>query len=342
MEVLRALFGQRDDGVWQIQSLMPVPLNPENGGDHNFYPVKDDLFFADPPFIGTIRYTLGQSIVPLVAHVPGENVLMCLGTGFFISCSGFLITAAHVITDPIDRRYGGLRELDDGTWYLGRLKVGVMIPTNPLAGIRGYIFREIEWASFLAERIESPLVAKGTELKLMWDTALCKVAPLAKGVPYQPLAIVQRGLKGIGTAIGKAVTVVGYGEMQDVELSQESENVISGDFRFTPHVSIGKVLQRFPDNTEERQVSTPGACFSTSAKLPAGMSGSPIFDDERIYVHGVVSKSWDFERGQTNLGYGSMLAPCWSLPINPLNGKTLTELQMAGNHGIPLLSIPDA
>ena len=138
------------------------------------------------------------------------------------------------------------------------------------------------------------------------------------------------------------MTVIGYAEMQDVELSQENERAISGDFRFALHVSKGEVLERFPANSTAKQVPTPGACFATSAKLPAGMSGSPIFDDERIYVHGVVSRGWEFENGQTNLGYGSMLAQCWSLPIKPLNGKALAELQTSGDHGIPVLHIPDA
>jgi len=144
MEILKVFFGKRGDGIWQIQSLKPIALDPEDGCQADFYKVKDDLFVGDIPFIGTIRSIMGQSIVPIVANVPGESVLRCLGTGFFVSCTGLMLTAAHIITNPIERKYGGVRELDDQTWQLGELKMGVMVPTNPLNGFQGYVFRSME------------------------------------------------------------------------------------------------------------------------------------------------------------------------------------------------------
>jgi hypothetical protein len=130
--------------------------------------------------------------------------------------------------------------------------------------------------------------------------------------------------------------------MRDVELVPVKEGIVSGDFYFDLHVSKGEILEYFPDNAVTKQVPTPGACFSTTAKFPAGMSGSPVFDDERIYVHGVVSKGWEDEHGPINFGFGSMLAHSLTLPIMPLSGKTLLDLQTSSDHGIPRLSIPDA
>jgi hypothetical protein len=72
------------------------------------------------------------------------------------------------------------------------------------------------------------------------------------------------------------------------------------------------------------------------------MSGSPIFDDERIYVHGVVSKGWEDENGPTDFGFGSMLAHSLALPIKPLGDKALLELQKSNDHGMPKLSVPGA
>ena len=137
--------------------------------------------------------------------------------------------------------------------------------------------------------------------------------------------------------VGKAATAIGYAGMRDVDLAQESENVISGEFFFDLHVSTGAILERFPDNLATRSVSTPGACFSASLNLPAGMSGSPIFDDERIYVHGVVSKGWVDE----NLGSGSMLAHSLGLPIKPLSNRTLPDLLKSQDHGFPILRGPN-
>jgi hypothetical protein len=56
----------------------------------------------------------------------------------------------------------------------------------------------------------------------------------------------------------------------------------------------------------------------------------------------VVSKGLEDENGPTDLGYGSMLANSLALPIKPLEGKSLLDLMTAGDHGIPLVSIPDA
>lgn len=342
MQLLKLFFAQGDKGGWQIQGMKPVPIEPASTDAGSLYPVRDDIFLAEPQGAGTVRSVLGQSIVPVVAHVPGETVLRCLGTGFFISCTGLLVTAAHVITDPIERQYGGVKEHDDKTWLLGALKLGVMLPLNPLFEGGGYIFRDIEWAGFLAERTKQPLPIRGLDLRLTSDTAICKVSALRKGVPHQPLVMVQSGLIGLGMAVGKRATAIGYAGMQDVELTQEAEKFVSGDFRFNLHVSTGPILERFPDNSATRAVPTPGACFAAEMILPPGMSGSPIFDDERIYVHGVASKGWEDEGGLASLSFGSMLAQSLSVPVKPLGDKTLLELQRSEGHGIPKLSIPDA
>jgi hypothetical protein len=342
LKILRPIFGRTTDGVWAIESLAAIPLEAEDRQDADFYPVREDLFTVQPNYIGTIRSTMGQSIVPVVAIFPGEDLIRCLGSGFFVSCTGLLITAAHVITDPIERSYGDVRKIDDQNWYMGDLNLGVMIGTNPIFQPKGYLFRPIEWAGFLGARTEHPLPIRGADLRLTSDTAICKVAMMSDGTPYQPLSIIQPGIRGVGLAVGKTATAIGYAGMQDVELLPEKNRVRPGEFRFNLHVSKGEVLERFPDNGVNRQVSTPGACFSASLKLPGGMSGSPIFDDERIYVHGVVSRGLEDENGPTDLGYGSMLATSLALPIKPLEGKSLLDLMKAGGHGIPRINISGA
>lgn len=342
MEILKLFFGQRANNVWAIQSIKAVPIKPMSNGDTEFYAVENDIFIAEPSFLGTIHSVLGQSIVPIVAQIPGEPLLRCLGTGFFISCTGLLITAAHVISDPIERAYDGVTEIAEGNWHLGGIKLGVMLPTNPLSGVQGFIFRDILWGSFLGQKATNPLPIRGLDLRLTSDTAICQVAPIAENIPHQPLTIVQPGIRGLGLAVGKMATAIGYAGMQDVPLTAVGGNVISGDFKFNLHVSRGNIVERFPENAVKREVPTPGPCFSAAIKLPGGMSGSPIFDDERIYVHGVVSKGWEDENGPTNFGYGSMLAQSLGLPIRPLNNQSLLDLFKLDDYGIPKLFIADA
>jgi hypothetical protein len=73
------------------------------------------------------------------------------------------------------------------------------------------------------------------------------------------------------------------------------------------HVSTGIILERFPDNLVKKQVPSPGPCFSASLRLPHGMSGAPIFDDEGVYAHGVVSTGWNWAPMRSRWG----LAQCW-------------------------------
>jgi len=117
-------------------------------------------------------------------------------------------------------------------------------------------------------------------------------------------------------------------------------NEKAGDFHFVLHLSTGIIKEHFSDNETTRQVSTPGACFSASILFPAGMSGSPIFDDERIYVHGVASKGWMDEKGQIDFGYGSMLAHSLTRPIKPLNKQSLLDLHSSNDHGMTNFSDP--
>ncbi len=70
------------------------------------------------------------------------------------------------------------------------------------------------------------------------------------------------------------------------------------------------------------------------------MSGSPIFDHEGIYVHGVVSRGWSDESGPARFGFGCMLAPLLGIPIKPLGNRTLLELRALGTHGFPRLQGP--
>ena len=48
------------------------------------------------------EFLLRQSIVPIVAWNDGDDEIRCIGTGFFISATGYLLTAARVLRDPID------------------------------------------------------------------------------------------------------------------------------------------------------------------------------------------------------------------------------------------------
>ena len=128
--------------------------------------------------------------------------------------------------------------------------------------------------------------------------------------------------------------------MMDVDLVQSEYGEIVGEGNFLLHASTGKIIECLPDNLESKTASTPGPCFSFDAKIPAGMSGGPIFDREGTYVNGVVSKGLEGAAGPEKLSFGSMLAASMALPIARMNGASLLKLQSEGNEGMPILSGP--
>jgi Trypsin-like peptidase domain len=342
LQILFTRFEANGANRPSISHIGPLPLIRDKNVATGIHVVEDQIFHLQPSFISTTHSALGQSVVPIVAMVGGESVIRCLGTGFFISANGLLLTAAHVITDPIERSYGSVVQQDELRWAIGNMKIGVMIATNPIFGQKGWNFYEIEWAEFLAEHSEMPLPWMKRELRLKSDIAICKVQERPPGQLHQPLPLVQPGLRGIGLQVGKRATAIGYADMFDTDVTHGGNDAVLGDFNFSPSVSIGQVLERFPENSINKKVRTPGPCFSASLKLPPGMSGSPIFDDECMYVHGVVSSGLEDQDGIADLGFGSMIEKSFNLPIQHLENATLQTLLRSDESGMLRLNIPDA
>jgi hypothetical protein len=341
MELLKIFWRRNNAGIWAIADMVALNIGEPTSADATNFPIRDDIVITQtPPIGGTVRSVMGESVVPIVAHVNGEDTLRCIGTGFFISCSGLLVTAAHVITDPIDRRYVKITELSPNAISSRDLNFGVLVPTNPLFQRHGYIFYAFEWTLFLARPSENPLPIPGIDLRINSDIAICKVHARHGDYPHQPLTIIQPGVTGKGAQVDSTVFAMGYPRMSDVELKLTHRGEILGECEFNLHISSGKVLERFPDNFARKQVPTPGPCFSFAAQIPSGMSGGPILDRERIYVHGVVSKGWETESGIDALSFGSMLQPSMHLPIPQLNGESLAQLHKSDKEGMAKFSAP--
>src|SRR6266705_2515286 len=93
---------------------------------------------------GPTAFLMKQSILPVVAWVEGESVIRCIGTAFLISCTGYLITACHVLLDPQDRRYAKVVRSDNADRFLDGILMGVLIPINPASGYSGFRFFPFE------------------------------------------------------------------------------------------------------------------------------------------------------------------------------------------------------
>jgi hypothetical protein len=255
--------------------------------------------------------------------------MRCIGTGFFISATGYLLTAAHVLRDPIDENYASATQIDTRQHRLSeKLRFGVLLPTIPAMKTAPFISlpQEVrdarwfmcpfEWMQHWGKDVESPLLHEKAKFQIDLDIGVCKVRQHPLIGPYQPLNI---GLHKL--AVGDRAVAIGYAEMKNMRLSND-------DYQPELIVSVGSVTAIFPDNIKEKGNPTPGPNFEFSARIPGKMSGGPILVGGGILTKGVVSRSWQNENHAT----GCLIAPMMSLPL--VDGKSLFDLQRTGNEGI--------
>lgn len=337
--ILKSIWSKNAAGVWAGHDLKGIDLKPRQGFSRDYFRIENEVslltqspgpimnnFFAT---FGTTEFLVRQSIVPIVAWNDGDEEVRCIGTGFFISASGYLLTAAHVIRDPIDENYTSVTPIHKNSHKLGgNLRFGVLLPANP--AMKGAPFempsvmREarwfmcpFEWTHHWGKDVESPLLHQKPEFKPDLDIAVCKVREHPSIGPYQPLNIGLYDLK-----LGNRAVAIGYPEMRNIRFN--------ADDYYQPEliVSVGSVTTIYPDNVTEKKNSTPGPNFEFNAKIPGKMSGSPILVGGGIITKGVVSRSWQNEKHAS----GCLIAPMMSLPL--IGGKSLLDLINSGNEGI--------
>ena len=337
--ILKSIWIQDGAGKWVVHGMQGLDLKPREGYTNRYFKIEDELkLLTDRPgplmsnlfaSFGTTEFLVRQSIVPIVAWNEGDSQIKCIGTGFFISATGLLMTAAHVVRDPVDEKYADVTRIDKNSSRLSdALNFGIMLPTNPamrnapFANIpinvreARYFICPFEWTQHWGKDIESPLLGREPEFKLDLDIAICKVRQFPLVGPYQPLNI---GLHNLN--IGDRAVAIGYAEMKDIKIGTDEQPELV--------VSVGSVTAIYPYNiADDKQNSTPGPNFEFSAKIPGRMSGSPILVGSGIITKGVVSRSWEGEE----FASGCLIAAAMNLPL--LDGKTLIKLQNEGSEGM--------
>lgn len=337
--ILKTIWRKNETGGWASHDLKGIDLKPREGFSKDYFKIKNEvnLMTQSPGLImnnlfatfGTTEFLVRQSIVPIVAWNDGDQEIRCIGTGFFISASGLLMTAAHVLRDPVDENYTSITHVDKKLHKLGEnLHFGILLPANPAMKNAPFeihpAMREakwfmcpFEWAHHWGKDVESPLLHKKPEFRLDLDIAVCKVRESPLIGPYQPLNIGLYNLK-----LGDRAVAIGYPEMRNIRWSGD-------DYQPELIVSVGSVTTIHPDNMTEKQNSTPGPNFEFNAKMPGKMSGSPILVGGGIITKGVVSRSLG---SRENHASGCLIAPMMDLPL--AGEKSLLNLMKDGKEGI--------
>ncbi|WP_425907740.1 S1 family peptidase [Nitrobacter sp. TKz-YC02] len=340
--ILKSLWTKNANGVWALHGMKGIDLKPREGFEANYFKIKDEmLLLTDRPgpvmqdffaTFGLTEYLIRQSIVPIVAWNDGDHGMRCIGTGFFISASGLLLTAAHVIRDPIDDSYAEHTKIGDNAFRFDKsLHMGALLPANPamrncppdifnvpdeMRAANSFI-APIEWAYHWGQEVIGPLFHMKPEYKLDLDIAVCKLSENQVGDSYQPLNISQHNLK-----IGDRAVAIGYAEMKNIQFREIAT------YQPSLVVSVGSVTNIYPDNITKKEATTPGPCFEFDAKIPGKMSGAPILVGSGIITKGVVSRSWQDEKRAS----GGLIAPMMGLPL--ANGKSLLQTIRDGNEGM--------
>jgi hypothetical protein len=337
--ILKTIWRKNEAGVWAGHDLKGIDLKPREGFTKDYFKIENEVnlmtqspglvmnnFFAT---FGTTEFLVRQSIVPIVAWNDGDKEIRCIGTGFFISASGLLMTAAHVIRDPVDENYTSVTQVDKNSHKLGDgLHFGVLLPANPAMKNAPFnippemrdakwFMCPFEWTYHWGKDVESPLLNKKPEFKPDLDIAVCKVKEQPLIGPYQPLNIGLHNLK-----LGDRTVAIGYPDMRNIRFG------CNDDYQPELVVSVGSVETIHPDNITKKQNSTPGPNFEFNAKIPGKMSGGPILVGGGIITKGVVSRSWQNE----NHASGCLIAPMMGLPL--IGKKSLLDLMRAGEEGI--------
>jgi len=337
--ILKSIWRKNEADVWAGHDLKGIDLKPRKGFSKDYFKIENEvnLMTQRPGHImnnlfatfGTTEFLVRQCIVPIVAWNDGDEEIRCIGTGFFISASGLLMTAAHVLRDPVDENYTSVTQVNKNAHKLGEdLRFGVLLPANPAMKNAPFpvhpAMREakwfmcpFEWAYHWGRDVESPLLHQKPEFRPDLDIAVCKVREHALIGPYQPLNIGLYNLK-----LGDRTVAIGYPEMRNIRL-------VGDDYQPELVVSVGSVTTIYPNNMTERQNSTPGPNFEFDAKIPGKMSGSPILVGGGIITKGVVSRS---SGSNDNHASGCLIAPMMGLPL--IDDKSLLDLMNRGNEGI--------
>jgi hypothetical protein len=342
--ILKSLWTKNEAGVWAIHGIKGIDLKPRQGFEADYFKIEDEMvlltdrpgpvmrdFFAS--FVHT-EFLIRQSIVPIVAWNDGDGGMRCIGTGFFISASGLLLTAAHVIRDPIDDEYARFTQIADKAFRFDKsLHMGVLLPANPAMRtappelfngpdeirVAESFIAPIEWAVHWGQEVVGPLFHMRPEYKLDLDIAVCKITENQIGGSYQPLNVGQHDLK-----IGDRAVAIGYAEMENIQFGKQAA------YQPSLVVSVGSVTNIYPDNITKKETTTPGPCFEFDARIPGKMSGAPILVGSGIITKGVVSRSWQDEKRAS----GGLIAPMMGLSLSAANGRSLLQIMQDGKEGM--------
>jgi hypothetical protein len=123
--------------------------------------------------------------------------------------------------------------------------------------------------------------------------------------------------------IGQSITAFGYPRTKVRQL-------MDGEFkvRLSPLTAYGIVREMHPKGRDRSMLPFP--CFRTDARMDAGMSGGPVFNDSGR-ICGVVTSSLPYDPAVPTVSYASMFFPALGIHFNEKKGQNAPKTRFLRN-----------
>lgn len=265
--------------------------------------------FSSIPMSGTL---IRQCVIPIFGK-RGDDFVP-LGSSFFISPGGLLMTAKHVVQEAHGYRS---RRLNENGEYYDHWEIYALYQSDEVNKDQ-----------------EGTYIGGFLQIGHVWmnetfDICIFSVALFKNG---ERLSFPSFRLSPSLPREGENVLGIGY--YGSSETSRESSEAITINYSQESAFTRGKVLEVHPLKRDAGMLNFP--CFHTDARFEGGMSGGPILN-ERGFVFGVICSSMPpVEEDPKYISYGALIWPVLMIEVEVLNenGKaekiTLYDLAQKG------------
>jgi S1-C subfamily serine protease len=238
---------------------------------------------------------LNSRVLPVLVVSP--TMLACVGTAFLIAPGGVAVTARHVIDEAL------VRVDQESGAYVAVMWVGSGTDVDDVRDLLGGLIAVHQRA------------VDGNKS----DLALIRISTLYRQGEFYPLPTLT-----LSSRLPKRGNIIALGYTKfDVESDTTTQTERLVTIAQDLHYSTGRITEIYPDGRDATML--PTACFETSARFDAGMSGGPVFGEDGT-VCGVVASGMAHDDGYTS--YASATPFVFTLGIND-DGRLVRVYEMA-------------
>jgi hypothetical protein len=238
---------------------------------------------------------LNSRVLPVLVVSP--TMLACVGTAFLIAPGGVAVTARHVIDEAL------VRVDQESGAYVAVMWVGSGTDVDDVRDLLGGLIAVHQRA------------VDGNKS----DLALIRISTLYRQGEFYPLPTLT-----LSSRLPKRGNIIALGYTKfDVESDTTTQTERLVTIAQDLHYSTGRITEVYPDGRDATML--PTACFETSARFDAGMSGGPVFGEDGT-VCGVVASGMAQDDGYTS--YASATPFVFTVGIND-DGRLVRVCEMA-------------